>query len=82
MVNKEKVLQTVQAVPDSASWSEITDALFLMVSREGSVAELTNLYRGQLTPADLKEYEQPRFEVRLDDVIAELEKLHAGGTAG
>jgi hypothetical protein len=79
MINKQQVLRAVEALPDTASWPEISDALFELLIREGLTAQAASLYRSQLTEAELKEYEQPRCEVSLGDAIAELELLHDGG---
>ena len=37
MVSKKEVLQTIQELPDGASWLEITDALLLLLMREGQL---------------------------------------------
>jgi hypothetical protein len=76
MVNKQAVLQTIQSLPDSANWAEISNALLNLVAREGSVREFVNLYRAQLSPKDLEEYAQPNFDISLGAMIEELEARH------
>jgi hypothetical protein len=77
MVDKQTVLNTVQTLPDSASWPEISDALLGLLAREGLTTDFVRLYRSQLTPEMLAEYEQPNFDVSLGDMIKELEARHA-----
>ncbi len=72
MSDKQSLLQTVGALPDGASWSQITDALLALLARRGSAADFARLYRTQLTAADIAEYLDPKGEIPLDDVIAEL----------
>lgn len=79
MINKQAVLDTVGTLPDSASWPEITDALLNLLAREGSTTEFTRLYRSQLTPNVVEEYEHPKLEVSLGDMIEELETRHTNG---
>ncbi len=76
MVNKQAVLQTIQSLPDSASWTEINAALLNLVAREGSVRDYANLYRAQLSPKDLEEYAHPNFDITLGAMIEELEARH------
>lgn len=80
MINKNAVLHTVQTLPDSASWTEIVDALLKLAATNGSVSEYAQLYRSQLTAADLAEYANLQCDISLDEVIKELEQRHAVGS--
>jgi hypothetical protein len=73
MSDKQVLLQAVGALPDGATWAEITDALLDLVARRGTTADFARLYRTQLTAEQLAEYADPKGEFRLDDVIAELD---------
>jgi hypothetical protein len=73
MTNKEAVLQAVGALPDSATWAEITDVLLAAAARHGSPADFAQLYRTQITSDDLAEYAAPNGDIPLDAVLAELE---------
>ncbi len=74
MVTKEAVLQTVQKLPDSASWNDITNALLGLAASQGSMAEFVQLYRGQITPEAIEEYLHPQFDVSLGEMIEKLER--------
>jgi len=76
MSEKQSLLQAVGALPDDASWSEITNTLLLLLARRGSGTDYASLYRTQLTAEQLAEYANPKGDLRLDDVIAELETRH------
>ena len=80
MVSKQAVLETIQTLPESAGWTEITDALLALLAREGATSEYARLYRSQLTPQILEEYANPKFEVSLESMIAELELRHGENT--
>jgi hypothetical protein len=73
MSDKQSLLQVVGALPDAASWTEITDALLRLVAARGSATDFTRLYRENLKAEQLAEYLNPSLDYRLEDVIAELE---------
>lgn len=73
MTNKDAVLRAVGALPDSATWAEILDALLAAAARHGSPADFAQLYRTQITSGDLAEYADPKGDIPLDPVVAELE---------
>jgi hypothetical protein len=73
MSDKQSLLQAVGALPDGATWAEITDTLLALLARRGANADFARLYRSQLTDEQLAEYLGPKGEYRLDDVLAELD---------
>lgn len=73
MSDKQALLKAVEALPDGANWSQITDALLDVVARRGSVADFARLYRTQFTAEHLAEYLNPQADHSLADIIAELE---------
>jgi hypothetical protein len=77
MSDKQTLLKVVEAMPDGATWSEMTDRLLAVVARYGSPADFARLYRTQLTAADLAEYLDPKLEFALADVVAELKAMPA-----
>ncbi|HEV3436035.1 MAG TPA: hypothetical protein VG122_01675 [Gemmata sp.] len=73
MSDKQSLLQMVGTLPENATWTEITDALLSLVACRGTSAEFARLYRTQLTAEQLAEYMNPKGEIPLESVIAELE---------
>lgn len=74
MSDKQSLLQMVGSLPENATWHEITEALLALVARRGSLTDFARLYRTQLTAEQLAEYLNPKGDIPLDSVIAELEK--------
>ena len=77
MSDKQALLKAVEAMPDGATWAEMTDRLLAPLARHGLTAEFAKAYRAQLTAADLAEYLDPKFEFSLVDVVAELKAMRA-----
>jgi hypothetical protein len=73
MSDKQTVLQAVGTLPESATWAEITNTLVGVVARRGAAADFARLYREYLTAEHLAEYLDPKTEVLLTSVLAELE---------
>jgi hypothetical protein len=73
MSDRQSLLQLVGALPENATWNEITEALLTLVARRGTTADFARLYRTQLTAEQLAEYQNPQGEIPVDSVIAELE---------
>lgn len=78
MSDKQALLKVVEAMPDGATWGEITDRL-IAVARHGSPADLVRLYRAQFGADQLAEYLDPKFEFALADVLSELEAASTPG---
>jgi hypothetical protein len=80
MSEKEAILRAVAGLPDSTNWAAVTDALFRIVARDGTPADVARLHAALTTPEELAEYTNPVADgVPLADVLAELE---ARGSAG
>ena len=77
MPDKQKLLKAVEAIPDGATWAELTDHLLSVLARHGVGTDFARLYRAQLTAADLAEYLAPKFEFSLASVVAELKAAPA-----
>jgi hypothetical protein len=75
MSNKQSLIDAVGALPEAASWAEITDRLLSIVAEKGTEAEFARLYRSQTSAAELEEFysRPPQGGIALDDVIAGLE---------
>lgn len=73
MSHKQAILEAVAGLPETATWSEITDALLALVARQGSAADFARQYRTQLTADQLAEYQNPSGDIPLESVLAELE---------
>ena len=80
MSDKQSLLKAVEALPDTASWAEITDSLLALVARRGTTSDFARLYRTQITADQLAEYASPPGGTPLDTVIAELEARTLGAT--
>lgn len=74
MSEKQSLLLMAGALPENATWADITDALLTLVVHRGSAADFARLYKSQLTSGDLAEYESPKGVIPLDSVIEELER--------
>jgi hypothetical protein len=72
MSDKQAALDAVSRLPESATWAEITDALFLVAARNGSPADLARFYRSQLGAEQIREYLNPAADVSLAEVVDEL----------
>ena len=79
MSDKQALLKAVEALPDAATWNEITDRLLAVVARRGSAADFVRFYRAQFGAEELAEYLDPKFEFSFADVLAELEAQPAPG---
>lgn len=77
MSDKQELLKVVEAMPDGATWSEMTDRLLAVLARHGTPADFARFYRSQLTAADLAEYLDPKIEFLLVDVVNELKAMSA-----
>lgn len=77
MSDKQTLLKVVEAMPDGATWSEMTDRLLAALARHGTPADFARFYRSQLTAADLAEYLDPKIECSLVDVLNELKAMSA-----
>ena len=73
MSNKQSLIDAVEELPESASWSEITDRLLSTVAEKGTPQVFARLYRTQLTAEMLEEYSRPPEGIPLDEMIAHLE---------
>ena len=78
MSDKQSLLQTVGALPENATWNEITEALLALVARRGTSADFARIYRTQVTAEQLLEYLDPKGDIPLEKVIAELEARTSG----
>jgi hypothetical protein len=78
MSDKQSLLKAAEALPDTASWTEITDSLLALVARRGATSDFARLYRTQITADQLAEYANPPGGVPLETVIAELEARTPG----
>jgi hypothetical protein len=74
MSDKQSLLQIVGALPENASWSEITNALLELVARRGTTADFARIHRTQVTAEQLEEYQNPQGDIPIDSVIAQLER--------
>lgn len=72
MSDRQRVLEAVGQLPDSATWGDISDALLGLVARRGTPADVARLYRAGLTADDLAEYLDPAADVSLEAALAEL----------
>ena len=79
MSDKQALLKAIEALPEGTNWGELGARLLAVVARHGTAADFAKFYRAQLSAADLAEYFDPKFEVSLADVIAELEARSAPG---
>ena len=77
MSDKQALMKVVEAMPDGATWSEMTDRLLAAVARHGTPSDFARLYRTQLTAADLAEYLDPKFEFSLASIVNELKTVPA-----
>jgi hypothetical protein len=82
MLTKQSVLETIQKLPDTATWPDMTDALLRLAANEGALSDFARFYRQQLTADNIMEYLDPsKFDVDLGDVIKELEQRRAARRA-
>jgi len=80
MLTKHAVLQSIQELPDTANWADMTEALLRLAANEGDPSDFARFYRQQLTAENMMEYLEPKFDVELIDVIRELEGRHPAPT--
>ena len=76
MSEKQKLLDAVTGLPESANVSQITDALLNFLANRGAMSEFARIYRAQMTADDLAEHLNPKFEHDLVQVIAEIAARH------
>lgn len=76
MSEKQRLLDAVAGLPDSANWSKIADAVLNHLANHGTPQEYAQFYATQLTAEDLAEYANPKMDHELGDVIAEIELLY------
>jgi len=72
MSHKQKLLEAARGLPDTANWHEIADVLINVLASAEQPAELARVYRQQITAEQLTEYLDPRTDVSLSSVVAEL----------
>ena len=79
MSDKQSLIQAVDALPDAASWPEITATMLDLLARRSAISNFAKLYRTQLTADHLSEYINPKRDVSLESVVAELEARSSTG---
>jgi hypothetical protein len=79
MSDKQTLLQAVTRLPETATWSQITEALLDVMARRGLPHDFARLYRAQLSAEQLAEYADPKAEFSLDAVLADLAARRSDG---
>ena len=77
MSEKQRLLDAVAGLPESANWSQFTDVLLDLLANRGMHAEFSRLYRTQMTADQLAEHLNPKTELELSQVVAEIKARHA-----
>lgn len=75
MSDKQALLKAVEALPDEATLSEMTEMLLGVIASRAPASDLARLYRAQLGAEQLAEYLDPKFDYSLAEVLVELEAM-------
>ncbi len=83
MSEKDAILSAIAGLPDSTNWAGVADAVFSILARYGTPADVARLHAAIITPEELAEYENPPTGgMQLHDLLAELEGLGPNRAAG
>lgn len=78
MTVKQIVRETLESLPESASWKEIADALFVLSATNGTLKEAVRFSKLGETVQDLRGLINVEPVFSADEVLAELEELVQG----
>lgn len=83
MSEKDAILRAIAGLPDSTDWAGVADAVFGILARFGTPADVARLHAAIVTPEEMAEYENPPTGgMQLHELLAELEGSSPNRAAG